>query len=136
MKRIMQMSALKNFSFYIVLDRSGKVVARIAVYFGPSLVQIDVDDAVTGLAQVTSGTLSVAWGKLEINGVKLYDGSVSDFHTAQMEKRYVKALENKRNPEWELKTRGMHLAGDGSGRVYYIAGLDRLTAKGYKVISV
>lgn len=135
MKPIKQLAALKNFSFYIVLLKA-QVVARIAVYYGPSKTQIDVEDEVTGLTSNTASELARAWHGLEVHGVKLYDGSVSDFETRRMEERYKRMLARKQNPEFELRARGMHLAGDGSGRVYYIAGLDRLKAKGYTVVRV
>lgn len=141
MKQVRETAAGQKISAWVVL-KEGKQVAQVQAHYG-NVVQVDIwATPEWKLQQGRAGgygydKLIAAMAGMTIDGVEIYNHSVSDKSITDILEQYKAGKLNEQDFRRELSTQGAQCANWSNGQwqsVYYISGLDRLKEMGYTVI--
>lgn len=152
-KQVRETSIGKSISAYVVLRNDGRHVATIqAAFLDSGNVMVDVWGPHSLEHQGKAGgygydKFTAALSGAEIDGNVIYDHSVGNYETdvtpkypelSSLMARYNNSFDNK-SIDWQEKAKsiGASFANWKDGKyhsLYFISGLERLTALGYKVI--
>lgn len=141
MKQVRETAAGKSISAWVVL-KDGKQVAQVQAHYG-NAVQVDIWAAPEWNLQQGRATgygydkLTAAMSGMIIDGVKIYNHSVSDKVLTDILDQYKAGKLDEQRFRRELSKVGAQCANWENGRwesVFYISGLDRLKEMGYTVI--
>lgn len=150
-KQVRETAPGKSISAWVIMRNDGKHVATVqAAFLDSGGVWVDVYGPHSIEHQGRAGgygydKLTAALSGAIIDGITIYDHSVGNYNAEntkypdlnKLMQRYKRAGENAKNWQNEAKLIGASFSNwlDGEYKsLYYISGLERLTAMGYKVI--
>lgn len=141
-KQVRESKAAQSISAYVILNKKGQHVATVQVHYGNSTVQVDVWNRYELTHQRKAGgygydKFTAALSGAIIDGNTIYDHCGQDDVSKELLKQYLKS--DSANLQKKIKSLGLSFANYSSDTgkyksLYYLSGLDRLTALGYKVI--